>query len=559
MNSTTHKITLDIHKTGSQLFMSMIRGDNKRSIIISLTESGKPYTITEGCTAEFTAVKPDGHFIYNPCRVDFEQNVIVYDVTEQTTAVSGAVNCQIKLIGNDGGILTSPTFGIIVGDTLYNEEPIVESSEEFHALTAYVADLQKKLADGEFKGDKGDKGDAGISVTHEWNGTVLKVTSASGTSSSDLKGQKGDKGDKGDRGVDADATKFASAVVGYSGGSTIQITDSANVAPRCLSVYGKSTQDGTPTPNTPVDIVSIGADGDILVSVNEQTAVVSTPNGLHGIPVTGTAIATYTDDNGKMWCADEIDFERGVYIQRAIKWTPSLSNVSGYYEIGKYARGSVFISSKQSISTPNGLCNIASMVGNYTLDELHFYAQNAQLWFFAPISELEERSAKGVVKWFVDQNAEFYYILATPIETPLTEDEIAQYKLLKMNYPNTTITNDENAYMDVEYVVDTKMFINKSAGGAVGSVSTISSVDLPAKGWVGTKSPYSQVVNISGATENSKIDLNPSVEQLAIFHDKDIAFVTENDDGIITVYCIGQKPTIDYSMQVTITEVATNG
>ena len=41
------------------------------------------------------------------------------------------------------------------------------------------------------KGDKGDKGvdgKDGISATHQWNGTVLTVTSASGTSSADLKG-----------------------------------------------------------------------------------------------------------------------------------------------------------------------------------------------------------------------------------------------------------------------------------------------------------------------------------------------------------------------------------
>lgn len=40
----------------------------------------------------------------------------------------------------------------------------------------------------------------GASATHKWNGTVLTVTSASGTSSADLKGEKGDKGDKGDKG-----------------------------------------------------------------------------------------------------------------------------------------------------------------------------------------------------------------------------------------------------------------------------------------------------------------------------------------------------------------------
>lgn len=58
-------------------------------------------------------------------------------------------------------------------------------------------------------GPKGDTGASGTPCTHSWNGTVLTVTSASGTSSADLKGAKGDtgatgatgpKGDKGDTG-----------------------------------------------------------------------------------------------------------------------------------------------------------------------------------------------------------------------------------------------------------------------------------------------------------------------------------------------------------------------
>lgn len=89
--------------------------------------------------------------------------------------------------------------------------------------------------------------------------------------------------------------------------------------------------------------------------------------------------------------------------------------------------------------------------------------------------------------------------------------------------------------------------------------SKISSVTLFADRWYGTTSHYSQVVSVSGATRKSKIDLNPTVEQLVIFYNKDIAFVIENDNGVLTAHCIGQKPTSDYTMQVTITEVATNG
>lgn len=89
-----------------------------------------------------------------------------------------------------------------------------------------------------------------------------------------------------------------------------------------------------------------------------------------------------------------------------------------------------------------------------------------------------------------------------------------------------------------------------------GAPARIGYVNILASKWVGEASPYSQVVAVEGVTENSQVDLTPDVNQLAIFHHKDLAFVTENEDGIVTVYAIGEKPTNDYTIQVTITEVA---
>ena len=88
-----------------------------------------------------------------------------------------------------------------------------------------------------------------------------------------------------------------------------------------------------------------------------------------------------------------------------------------------------------------------------------------------------------------------------------------------------------------------------------GTSVTVREVTLFANKWVGADSPYSQVINIAGVTARSQVDLKPSVEQMEIFHDKDLAFVTENEAGVVTVYAIGEKPANDYTMQVTITEV----
>ena len=92
---------------------------------------------------------------------------------------------------------------------------------------------------------------------------------------------------------------------------------------------------------------------------------------------------------------------------------------------------------------------------------------------------------------------------------------------------------------------------------ALEKLSRLASVTLSASKWVTeAESLHSQVVTINGTTQYSKVDLLPSVEQLAIFHNKDVAFVTENENGVVTVYAIGDKPILDYTMQVSITEVA---
>ncbi len=93
------------------------------------------------------------------------------------------------------------------------------------------------------------------------------------------------------------------------------------------------------------------------------------------------------------------------------------------------------------------------------------------------------------------------------------------------------------------------------ANGVSAAAPIITSINLPSSAWEGTDGLYSQVVAIDGITAYSKVDLLPSVEQLAIFHNKDVAFITENEDGVVTVFAIGDKPLLDYTIQAQITEV----
>ena len=72
---------------------------------------------------------------------------------------------------------------------------------------------------------------------------------------------------------------------------------------------------------------------------------------------------------------------------------------------------------------------------------------------------------------------------------------------------------------------------------------------------------YQEVPGLNNAsyTVRSMIDLQPSPEQVSIFHEKDIAFTVINEDGALTVHVTGIIPMQDYTIQCTITEVAING
>ena len=126
-------------------------------------------------------------------------------------------------------------------------------------------------------------------------------------------------------------------------------------------------------------------------------------------------------------------------------------------------------------------------------------------------------------------------------------------------YPTMVLLTDTaNTVISCEYTRDSNKVIKELydyINYLTSALPKTTSIKLDKTKWVGSTSPYSQVVSIPGTTPHSQVDLTPSVEQLAIFHEKDLAFVTENEDGTITVFAIGQKPTNDYTIQATITEV----
>lgn len=80
-------------------------------------------------------------------------------------------------------------------------------------------------------------------------------------------------------------------------------------------------------------------------------------------------------------------------------------------------------------------------------------------------------------------------------------------------------------------------------------------VELVESEWIDDGSLLYQIVEIGGVTPNSKLDLQPTAYQILDLQNNDIAFVLENDDSVVTAYCLGGRPNKSYTMQVLITEV----
>lgn len=496
MNVSAYKISLDINEYGSQAVLKAKQSDTGRKIYISLRSGGTPYTIADNCYAVFTATKTDSSILYNACTI--ENNEIVYEFTEQTCAAVGRNRCEIKLYGLDDKLITSPRFALLVDGTVCPDGSVA-SSDEFSALTQMVSDtLAVQMTAGRAAADADEAAGKANAATASANTAAQNASKAA--SEAMLAAQNANTASVSANeaaGIASAATEAANNAMSNANlaaekanaaatnvvsiaknamavrkvaGVNLYMDDAVELGFVGCRIFGKTTQNGTPTPEAPAELVSVRDGGSVTVNVtgegDAQSLTIATPDGLHGNPVTSNG--NYTDANGKQWICDEIDFRRGVRIQRVYRGSLSDFNSGGYGEIGSHARTALEIpTAKQSIATPNGMCNIMPMIGSYSADQLHFYAQNRQIWVFVPIDELEERTLAGIQAWLTNKGAEFQYILAAPIETPLFSEELASYAALHTYRNNTTVTNDAEAYMELEYAMDAKKYIDSMIAGTV--------------------------------------------------------------------------------------------
>lgn len=181
-----------------------------------------------------------------------------------------------------------------------------------------------------------------------------------------------------------------------------------------------------------------------------QSLTLATPNGLPGIKVDKDG--NYTDKNGQQWICDEIDLERGKYVQRIEK---NVYNGNGT-ELWTYDNeNSLFYIKPPNMKTASEL-----MCDRYTennKDASITTKRGSTESIF--ITDLSYTTLDDFKNGLAKRPLTVRFILSTPIETDLDSETIKTYKALHTNYPTTVISNDESAHMEVSYVADTKNYI----------------------------------------------------------------------------------------------------
>ena len=196
-----------------------------------------------------------------------------------------------------------------------------------------------------------------------------------------------------------------------------------------------------------------------VLNVEAKTTLGNADNraGVVGIPVKSGG--NYTDESGQSWIANTIDFKDGKHYRRvwarllpALRWTMSYMTDDGDYIFYRETDWSFgehlevlcnYFPNKIMPTEGHGIWISKNENGNAVI-----YIKAS---FVSP-SELEE---------FITTNRPYiYYAHSSATATTLKAEELEQYKSLASYYPTTRVISAVDAGMEVEYVADTKNYID---------------------------------------------------------------------------------------------------
>lgn len=275
---------------------------------------------------------------------------------------------------------------------------------------------------------------------------------------------------------------MAAAIQCTASGELITLTDSAEFGLQGLKVYGKSTQDGEPTPENPIPIVNVGEGGSINLTISDtaeqkQIFPIPTPDGLLGIPVKRGG--NYTDSTGQQWICDSVERNANggwEVVKRCKKFklkpedgigSTHLYNTvtfdAGYWPFRVNEWKDQIIKSSMALSNLF-LCNRSTWGSKseiaYTVETtMDFNLSFTRLGVNqdTPVAE----TINKLKKWISNNDIYFIAQLVTPATTPITDPElIVKLNALHTYYGITNLFCTDNAGQRIQYLADTKLYID---------------------------------------------------------------------------------------------------
>ena len=163
-------------------------------------------------------------------------------------------------------------------------------------------------------------------------------------------------------------------------------------------------------------------------------------NGLPGIPVSSDG--NYTDDSGQQWTCDEVDLERGVYVQRVYSVIVDGEDVT-FSQAGQYCN--MNLKKLPSAKTISGTSQRAEARSTFTSETWNFNQEMGFLYL------IKENYAETINESCKEHGGEVMYALETPIETPLTDSDIATYNSIRTYDGTTVVRATDDVGLSVTY------------------------------------------------------------------------------------------------------------
>ena len=216
--------------------------------------------------------------------------------------------------------------------------------------------------------------------------------------------------------------------------------------------------------------LELGSTATTYSPYREQLLTLPTPNGLPGIPVTSGG--NYTDQSGQQWVCDEVDFERSILIRRiyseiytgAEGWRQNNSSI--FLVLSETARDALKGTAISNIAVP---CSGHPELSDSKPVGLRPTASGKSIsFFFANNAQPTLDDWKTALS---KTNARVQYVLQKPIESKLTDAELAAYKALTTYAPDTVVQASDGAGVGLGYQRDVNIAIKKLED-AVASMTT---------------------------------------------------------------------------------------